>query len=289
MSYGVRNTLILLVVLTLFVGGGWSYLYFFQRPTIEKLKVQTEDATKELNEKQQIANQYPVLLNQYEKATVYYNNYDKSLFSSNNEDIVFQLLNIMNSGSADTEFTFSFTDSVSKKDYGIMNMKITGQGYYRNLINFIRKIELSKPLTKISNVKLDPINELESYGKVTYTFSLASYYARTELLGEPDLRISNDVLGRVHNPFYPLIRSVKPNENNLVNVEQSTLVALSPSGIFLIDQTGVLQKIIIGEEVYLGELTSININEGTASFVLNKGGIIERVTLEINDDGKKSD
>ncbi|HEX6983595.1 MAG TPA: type 4a pilus biogenesis protein PilO [Balneolaceae bacterium] len=289
MSYGLRNTLILLAVLILFVGGAWSYLYFYQKPKIEKLKGQTEETRKELNSKQAIADQYPALLNQYEKASTYFNNYDKSLYSSNNEDLVFEFINTFNQRSSYTNFTFAFTDSTTKGKYGIMNMKITGMGYYRNFINFVRRIELSKPINKISEIQLNPINELESYGKVNFTFSIASYYNRSAELDKSGMGITNSIFGSVYNPFYPLIRSVKPNENDLINVEQSTLLALSAGKIFLIDQSGVLQNLTIGDDVYLGELTSININEGTASFVLNKGGIIERVTLKINDDGKKDD
>jgi hypothetical protein len=130
---------------------------------------------------------------------------------------------------------------------------------------------------------------LESYGKVNFTFSLASFYNRSAELSQSGMGITNNIFGSVHNPFYPLIRSIKPNEDNLINVEQSTLLALSADRIFLIDQKGVLQNLSIGEDVYLGELTSVSINRGTATFVLNKGGIIERVTLKINDDGKKDD
>src|SRR5699024_8540240 len=122
---------------------------------------------------------YPVLLNQYEKASAYFNNFDKELYSSNNEDLVFEFLNSFNNGSSYTDFTFAFADSSANGKYGIMNMKITGIGYYRNFINFVRRTELSKPINKISSIELRPINELESYGKVNFSFNLASYYNRS--------------------------------------------------------------------------------------------------------------
>ncbi|MDZ7680201.1 MAG: hypothetical protein U5J63_00480 [Fodinibius sp.] len=172
--------------------------------------------------------------------------------------------------------------------YGILNMKVSGQGYYRNFINFIRQIERNKPLNKISQLTISPINQLDSYSKVNYSFTLESYYDRVKLLGKADWSIQNNLLGSVYNPFYPLIRSVKGNENNLVNVQQSSLVAVSSDQIFLIDQSGRMKKLSPGDEVYLGTLTEINVNQGTASFELNRGGIVEVITLQVNNDENQS-
>jgi Tfp pilus assembly protein PilO len=284
MSYGVRNTIILLIVLTTFIGAGWSYLYFYQKPKVDQLEQEVQQTREELNQKQQKADQLPVLENQFKEATKFFNNYNKGLYPNSNEDNVYDFLDRVSTGSAYTEFTFSFSDSTTYGKYGTIAMQVTGQGYYRNFNNFIRQIELSKPLNKVSGITVSPINELESYGKVNYQFSLMSFYDRVKLLGESSLTITNNLMGSVNNPFFPLIRSVRGNENNLVNVENSSLLAISPNKIFLLDQYGVMKRLSEGDEVYLGQLSSINIDEGTASFTLNKGGIIERITLQVNND-----
>lgn len=284
MSYGLRNTIILLVVLTTFIGGGWGYIYFFQQPKLENLEQNVNETRQELDQKQQKADQLPVLENQFKEARNFFNNYNKGLYPNSNEDNVYDFLDRVSTGSAYTEFTFSFSDSTTYNQYGVISMQVTGQGYYRNFINFMRQIELSKPLNKVSGVTVNPINELDSYGKVNYRFALESFYDRVKLLGETDLTITNNLLGSVYNPFYPGIRSVKENEDNLVNVENSDLLALSSDKIFVLDQQGIMQRLSEGDEVYLGRLSSINIDEGTASFTLNKGGIVERVTLQVNND-----
>jgi Tfp pilus assembly protein PilO len=288
MSYGVRNTLILLVVLTTFIGGGGGYIYFYQQPHLEELQSEVEQTRQELNQKQQVADQYPTLKTQYEESTKFFNNYNKALYPNSNEDNVYDFLDKISTGSAYTNFTFSFTDSTKNGKYGMLSMKISGEAYYRNFVNFLRQIELSKPLNKISQVSVSPMNNLDSYGRVNYQFTLESFYDRAKLLGKPDLSVTNNLLGSIYNPFFPLIRSVKENEENLVNVEQSSLIAIGSSQIFLLDQQGVMQKLSPGDEVYLGELSSINIDQGTASFTLNKGGIIERVTLQVNNDENQS-
>ncbi len=284
MSYALRNSLILLFVLLLFVGAGWAYIYFVQEPEIEELTQQVEAKTSELREKQQIANQYTTVLEQFENATFFIENFDKTLYTDSNEDRVFDFMNNLNTGNSYTDFTFAFSDSTAQDQYGVMSMNISGEGFYRYLINFIRKMEYSKPLNKISNLDVTPINDLENYGRVSYSFTLNSYYDRATEFGSPTMDIESPTYASLHNPFFPLIREIEPNEENLTDIEQSELIALSSNRAFLLDQTGELQKIGLGESVYLGALTNINLSEGTATFQLNKGGIIERITLEVNNE-----
>lgn len=287
MSYAVRNSLILLVVLILFIGGGWAYFYFVQNPKIESLEQQVATKSKELSEKRQIANQYSTVLEQFENATFFINNFDKTLYPDSNEDRVFDFLNTLNTGNSYTDFTFSFSDSTTQDQYGVMTMNISGEGYYRYLVNFIRKLEYSKPLNKISNLDVTPINDLENYGRVSYNYTLNSFYDRATEFGSPTMDIVNATYSSLHNPFFPLIREIQPNEENLTNVEASELLALSSNRAFLLDQTGELKKIRLGEKVYLGTLTNINLSEGSATFQLNKGGIIERITLGVNNENEE--
>lgn len=289
MSYGVRNTIILLTVLLLFVGSGWGYIYFFQQPQIDRLEREVDKNSQERSNKQQIANRYPTVLNQFEQANEFLEGFDKSLYPSNDEDLVFHFLNTINNGSSYTDFTFSFKDSTQNGQYGTMTTQVTGEGYYRNVINFIRRIELSAPLNKIESIQINPINDLESYGKVNYTFTLKSLYDRKAGFENSSLAVTDDILGSVHNPFFPLIRSIQKNTENLVDIGSSSLIAVSGNRAFIIDQSGMLKKLTTGDKVYLGKLSSINVNAGSASFVLNKGGIIDRVTLQVNDEENESE
>lgn len=290
MSYGLRNTIILLTVLILIVGSAWGYIYFFQQPEIEELEQEVEAKQTELNQKQQVADQYPVVKEQFEQASDYLENFDKSLYRDSNEDQVYHFLNTINNGSAYTDFTFSFSDSTTMDSHGEITMQVTGEGYYRNVINFIRRIELSDPINKIAEIQINPINNLESYGRVNFTFTLTSLYDRGEAGFEnTSMAVTDDILGSVYNPFFPLIRDVEENTENLINIEASSLIAVSGNRIFLLDQSGMLRKLTPGDEVYLGELRSLNVDRGSATFVLNKGGIIEQITLRVNDDENDSE
>jgi hypothetical protein len=56
---------------------------------------------------------------------------------------------------------------------------------------------------------------------------------------------------------------------------------MTASRIFIVDEGGSVQSLTVGDDVYLGSLQSIDINNKSATFNLNKGGITELVTLEI--------
>ena len=83
--------------------------------------------------------------------------------------------------------------------------------------------------------------------------------------------------------FYPLIRNeIPPNIDDLLDVQAAQLLALIPEGAFIADSKGVTYLLWEGDQVYLGYLTEIDYDKNEVHFVLNKGGIIEKVTLELD-------
>jgi len=59
------------------------------------------------------------------------------------------------------------------------------------------------------------------------------------------------------------------------------LLALIPEGAFIADIKGNTYLLWEGQQVYLGYLTKIDYDHNTVSFILNKGGIIEKVDLSL--------
>lgn len=278
-GFAIRNTLILLLVLILLAGSGWAYITYFQKPEIEKLATKLEVQKNEMVQKEKIAARFNVILKTYNEASRYFKNYDKALYQSSNEDKVFDFLTTVNQGYAFNDFNFAFVDSTVFTTYGVMNMKITGTGHYRNIVNFVRALELSEPLNKIRNLNIKPVKQDSSYNNVEYSFDLTSYYDRTRIIEPRSLNAGYNAFASVNNPFYPLIHDIKPNTSNKVNIGQSKLIALSSGSVFLIDQNGKMRHLQLGDKVYLGYLSDINIQARTATFTLDKGGIIERVTI----------
>ncbi|MGF1669814.1 MAG: type 4a pilus biogenesis protein PilO [Balneolaceae bacterium] len=281
MSYAIRNTIILLVVLVLILGTGFGYMHFIQKPVIGELEETAEKLQADYNNKRSIADQLPVIRAQYEAAQDFINNFDKALFSSNNPDDVFAFLIELSPASEDLTFNFVFSDSSVTDKYGIIRSSVNGVGSYRAVYNFINRIENSQAVQKINNITLTPIGEVQNYNRVSFNFEISSFYDRSGTMDTPFLFTFLRAAERFTNPFFPLIRDIPPNIENLTDVENSRLVGVTASNVFLINQNGRMVNLKVNDPVFLGHLENINLTNGRAVFRLNKGGIIEMHTLEV--------
>lgn len=254
---------------------------------LERLQTSYTEKQRDFNSKRATSDAFPELNTRYQSAVSIIENFDKSLFKNPDPDKVYDYLNYLsNSGEeAKVFFDFVFVDSTIQDQYGIVRTDINGYGKYRNVINFINLLENSQLLNKINNLSLSPPTggdfELDD---ITFNFILESYYERIPIqdgAAKTD-QLTMDESISTYNPFYPLIQpNIKPNVDNLTNIEQSRLIGLTESRIFVVDQGGNVISLRKGDKVYLGELESIDLNSKSATFKLNKGGITELVTLEI--------
>lgn len=281
MSYAVRNTLVLLLTLLLLSGAGWGYIYFYQQPVIEELESMMEERESELQGYQNTANEYGGVLAGYMESTYHIENYPVELMPDNSVTRVYDYIRQANEGVALTELNFAYQDSVANEEYGNIRFNMEGQANYRNLMNFIGRLEASRPLTKVTSLQLQSIDELEALQDVSFQMQLTSYYDRDFMEREPDMIINRDVFRLAHNPFRPLIHVMPPNEDDLVEVQESRLIGLTSRRAYLVDQNGNLVTLEPGDRVYLGRLDRINMQAEEASFALNRGGVFERVNLQM--------
>jgi hypothetical protein len=68
-------------------------------------------------------------------------------------------------------------------------------------------------------------------------------------------------------------------------VQGANLLALIPEGAFIADSKGNTYLLWEGQQVYLGYLTKIDYDHNMVSFILNKGGIIEKIDLSLEKEG----
>jgi len=269
------------VVLFVIATSGFLVIKFYQMPQIVQLEEEVEVKQADYNSKREIADELPGLEIEFEEATSFIENFDKTLFRTNNPDQVYRFLSIL-SDTDPVEFDFVFSDSTRTDRYGIVTSQLTGRGPYTAVLNFLTRIENSEPVQKIEDLVISPVSQVNEYNYVTFTLRLFSYYDRLNFFNARNTPgISERIQFASHNPFFPLIRNVEPNTDELISVEDSQLVGIGSGMVYLLDQNGSLQTLRERDRVYLGHLETININQGTATFRLNKGGIVETVALEV--------
>lgn len=290
MNKKLRSTLGLLGLLLLIAIIGGTYIFMFQQGDLNDKKEKLE----ELN-----ANSYdPVeLADRYEQLQVRSAILDSVLQSrkfnipKDLSSIKFYnfMNNVVSNFSEHTQVDIEYQKRERAKEFFFYEYKLTGRGFYNEVFRLIYSIEQSKELKKIITLSLGNMIQTDDEGIPLFLVSFemnAQVYFSNDSRFAPEVLVENDLrTGPIYDAFYPLIRNeIPPNIDELLDVQGSKLLALIPEGAFIADTHGNTYLVWEGEQVYLGYLTQIDYEENTVSFILNKGGIIEKITLELDRD-----
>jgi len=294
MDRKLKNTLILIAIILVIALGGGAFSYWYQDGKI----VEKQKAIKNLN-----LNAYDTedLIEQLKQL--------KAQAAQLDSILSLRKFNIPNSLKQSAFFEFVNKVSFSFMPYSYVNVeyigqdlqnefeyytyKLTGVASFNDLYKLIFAIEHSKELKKIlythfnNFVKVTP--EGEAYYLVDYDIGVAVYYAHNDRFAAAEFKENRLTPNPLYDIFYPLIRNeIPPNKDNLLDVQTAHLLALIPDGAFLSDENGNTFLLWEGDKVYLGYLTKIDYEKSEVRFVLNKGGIIEKVNLGLEKGNEKN-
>jgi Tfp pilus assembly protein PilO len=282
MSYALRNTLILLATLVLMAGGGWFYLTWSMESEISDQETRISRSESELIQLSTKASDYLLVQEQHMTLKYQAEHATKELLVDNSVATIFDYLRQINQGPAYTVMNFSLQDSVLNADHGIVQIRLDGSGSYANFYNFLVILEQSKPIARVTNIRLAPTQDVMKLNDIQFEMNVQFYYARGTTKSTPELLINTSIPQRLYNPLYPLVHEIPANDNNLPNIDESRLVGLTSNGAYIINQSGEFMFLPVGARVYLGRLQSVNPQTNSATFALNRGGIGDRIVLRIS-------
>lgn len=294
MTSKVKNTVIMILILIAIVAGGGVFNYVYLKGKIadkeKKIKdlklfqLDTETLQLQLvNLKNRVAQLDSILQNR--KYNIPYNLPQSDFFDFVNK--------VSFSFSPDSYVNIEYNDTETGANFNIYNYTLNGVADFNDLNTLIYAIEESKLLKKISAVELTNNVKVDKDGTphylVNFKFKVAVYFSDNDRFYVKNFTENSLVPNPVYDIFYPLIRNeIPPNKEGLLDVQSASLLALIPDGAFLVDANGNTYLLWEGDKVYLGYLTNINYQTNEVSFVLNKGGIIESVTLKLDKEKKQS-
>jgi len=347
MSYGIRNTLILLLVALLITGAGWGYIRFFvdkDLPSVESTLVKKK---KQLKQMESMLSGLDTLQKQLNRNRNRLETYPKSLYPSGDQSVIYGFLNRIREGQQglNLDMVARNTTVPAKQSFGVLTTDVHGTGTFRGLYRFVATLERSRPLNKITALDLQGLTDLHQLGQIDIRMQLESYYqadpapdtgeSRLIITGQKvHLRSAPSTSGHVimelrkgmkvqqlnllknwvkvrfnnqdgwisalyathsrvesvlqvrspdrtisRNPFYPLIHAVPPNSSGKIDVTRSTLIGVAKDQVFLLDQKKSFRTLAPGDSVYLGILQSISQKNHSATFLLNRGGLIRKKRL----------
>jgi len=206
---------------------------------------------------------------------------------------VFAYLNdLMRLDRSSIQFDFTFqrevkADGVGEEgEYGYGVYSVVGTGSFRDVYNLIWRIEHEKPLVKIASTQMQEQKvkeEARTRSEMQFEMVLHAYRSRRTMPmdgGTMAYEARDPFVG--YNPFYPLVQEeLPPNTEGLVEVEGAALEAMTADRVLVRDVAGRRATLCVGDRVYLGRLRAIQPDARRAVFLLNKGGIVDRVVLEM--------
>lgn len=295
MNRKVKSTLglVALLIFVLVVGG--VYILVFQRGDLNERKTKLDEMKAHSYNTADLKNQYQDL---QERAAVLDSvlaarkfNIPKDLSSIKFYDFVNDL---SNSYSPQTTIDIEYADMKPDKNFFFHEYKLSGGGEYNDVWRLIYAIEQSKELKKIKSASLSNLIKTDEEGMphflVNFNLDVDAYYSNDSRFATSEMVENNLTARPLYDAFYPLIRNeIPPNLDNLLDVQGAKLLALVPEGAFIGDSKGNTYLLWEGEQVYLGYLTKINYERNMVSFILNKGGIIEKVDLTLEKEDSKKD
>ncbi len=282
MNYGLRNTLILALVLMVLFGAGRLFVHYTFSSALEDLREEKQQKEQMLSEVSEMAVLYDQSVMGHAREVFIRDNHPKELFADPNTGMLYDYIRQLNQGISFTELNYNVQDSVIHDHHGVVRMMVNGEGAYRNFYNFIHRIENSRPIIHIHTLQLHNINEPGRLSRVNFQMVLHAYYNRDENLDVlPELAVAEHFGDIGHNPYYPLVHPVPPNEAGLVNVDESRLLGMTTNYVIIQDQTRQILRLSAGDPVYLGTLQHIDTDSQEAVFRLNRGGLLDVVTLDL--------
>ncbi len=288
MNKKLRSTLVLLAFLFIILIAGGAYLYFVQGKKLDEKRTKVKELQAKALDPQELLAQYQELLTKSNRLDSILAHREFNIPQNLSSIKFYNFVNNVTNGFSDkTQVNVEFLEQKPEKEFFYYDYKLSGFGYFNEVYNLIYAIEQSKELKKVKNLSLGNLvqtntDELPIY-LVNFTMSVQVYFSSDSRFAPAAFVENNLAAPPLYDAFYPLIRNeIPPNVDELLDVQGATLLALIPEGAFIADSKGNTYLVWEGEQVYLGYLTKIDYQNSRVSFILNKGGIIEKLDLELD-------
>jgi hypothetical protein len=287
MNKKLISTLSVLALLIIILVAGGIYIFVIQRGDISERQEKLAELNKNVYDPVELDNRYQELERRSAELDSILANREFNI-PQNISSIKFYnfINNIVAYFPKETTVNVEYLRQAPDKEFFFHEYKLTGGGNYNDVYKMVYAIEQSKELKKINKLSLTNLVKTDKEVPlflVNFELIAQVYYSLDNRFAPAEYVENNLATGPIYDAFYPLIRNeIPPNIDNLLDVQGARLLALIPEGAFVADTKGNTYLVWEGEQVYLGYLTKIDYDNNTVSFILNKGGIIEQVTLQLD-------
>jgi hypothetical protein len=294
MTSKVKNTVIILIIFIIIGLSSVAFNFVYQKGKISEKQKKIKDLKLYQLDTESLNMQLALLTKRVAELDSVLANRKYNIPFNVSQSSFFDFVNQVSYGFSTRSYVnIEFNETETGTNFNIYHYTLNGIAEFNDLIKLIYAIEESKQLKKIESLELSNNVKVDSDGTphylVTYKFKVKTYFSPDNRFFVKDLKENSIIPNPAYDFFYPLIRNeIPPNIDKLLDVQSAQLLALIPDGAFLVDASGNTYLLWEGDQVYLGYLTNINYQNTEVNFVLNKGGIIENITLKLVKEKKLS-
>jgi len=286
-SYALRNTLVLAVVLLVLGGLGWGWLNFTYGELLERLDKDVEKKEIRIKQLEVVLADYDYMQDKLNQTLRRWDFYPKTLLPENSVHETYRYLETISSRRAGFDYEFKLSGISQSEDVIIANYQLKGNGNYRNINRFIQFLEKSKPMYKIESLQLTrSAGGQGSDNDIKVTLKFKGMFVsgdKEELIKDDDpFILSSSKFSARYNPFRPsVLNKLPPNRENLLVVERARVIAILKGLAYIQDQGGNMLTMRVGDRIYLGLIEKIDLKKSEVVFAMNRGGIFDRVVLKL--------
>jgi len=288
-SYKIRNSIALAVIIFLVSAIGTYVTFFYQPKKIESNQKETKKITAQLQDNSEQLNAIEENQTKLRETFHRWNNRIKEISESDVSSQTYGYLSeiIDESGAQQLKMNLALVGSHDGGMIGYNTYKITGVSEFPNIFRFLWLLENGRKLYKISNltIRSDEIGaDSMEYPQIAlqYDMEIDAYFTKEKTLGMSVMRPDSTPQPIMSNPFQPdILKKTPANVRNLVDIERISIKATANGKALVMTEEGKLLTLQIGDEVYLGKVSSIIPREGIVEFILNDGGIVQTKRKQI--------
>lgn len=288
MSNALRSTIVIGAIwLVLLLVGGW-YVYYDQADQLRALRMENKKALEAYNKMQAKVDSRGEVRATLAKLTDQWYQRKKVIPVTDDARTSYNYFNWISQQSGPMlMFDFMMLSEAPEESPPSRTYRLRGEDTFENLFDFIYYLEHEPLLYKIEQISIDSAtigkNDEGDVRGVRFDMQIKVYYGTAASLDQSFSPRVVQTPPKQIDPFYPLILDKLPkNTRGLVVVDESRLQALTRNTAFIIDQHKRLVTLHVGDEVFLGYLTKIDVQKNECVFTLNLGGIIEKYTMKLN-------
>jgi Tfp pilus assembly protein PilO len=290
--HALRTTIILgafwlLVILTL----GY-FVHFRMKAQAETLSAQETKVREELVVDEELASQLPVVQAEMDKVRNLWVYRSKAIPKKETSHETYEYLdNILTKNKSTLNFDYIAAEVGDTAGVRSANYRTIGEAKFNDLYRFIWSMEHLPRYLRINSLQMtQSLNkddeESDNSGDYWVRFELHFTALSADRPGFDEVQFTSMETEPVgsYDPFLPPIKPeihVPPNTLGLPNVFESSLRAMTPNQIYILDQKSELKVLNLGDEVYLGRLVDILPDENRAVFLLDELEPPQTVSLKI--------